>query len=190
MLRSLPFPVGDLPPTNQQVLDLLFAVARRIPLAAVEVGHEVAFVVHTLCRTSGVRVQDTLGNEGEFGEDRAVPSVVGSRGQLDVQGRRSLNSAHDLFGEREEKKGMVLLHDVFQRMALGLLEVVAAVQRVEPGVEEELGPFSTAQDQASARESLVVLGQDEVNPIAFQMAEGLDHAVRGHNGLVNEHEAL
>lgn len=50
------------------------------------------------------------------------------------------------------------LHDVLQRMAFSLLEVVAPVKRVEPGVEEELGPVTLADKERALREALGVLG--------------------------------
>lgn len=82
------------------------------------------------------------------------------------------------------------LHDVLERVALGLLEVVAAVQRVEPGVEEELGPVRVADQQAAAGQPVVVLRQHEVHALALQVRERLDHAVRRHDGLVDDHEAF
>ena len=82
------------------------------------------------------------------------------------------------------------LHDVLERVALGFLEIVAAVQRVEPGVQEELGPLGVADQQAAAREALAVLREDEVDALAFEVREGLDDAVRRHDGLVGDHEGF
>lgn len=37
-----------------------------------------------------------------------------------------------------------ILHNMLKRMSLCLLEIVASVERIEPGVEEELGPIAGA----------------------------------------------
>ena len=83
-----------------------------------------------------------------------------------------------------------LLHDMLQSMGFGLLEIVAAIQRVEPRVKEELGPVSGSNDHAAAGQALSVLSQDKVNAAAFEVGKGADDAVRGHDGLVNDHERL
>lgn len=82
------------------------------------------------------------------------------------------------------------LHDVLERVALGFLEIVAAVQRVEPGVQEELGPVGIADEQASARQTFAVLREHEIDALAFEVREGLDDAVGGHDGLVGDHEGF
>lgn len=75
-------------------------------------------------------------------------------------------------------------------MALCFLEVVATVQRVVPGVEEELGPVCVANEQAAACKAVVVLREHEVYALAFQVCESLDHTVRRHDGLIGDHEAF
>lgn len=75
-------------------------------------------------------------------------------------------------------------------MALRFLEVVATVQRVVPGVEEELGPVCVADEQAAAGEAVVVLREHEVYALAFEVCESLDHTVGRHDGLVGDHEAF
>jgi hypothetical protein len=75
-------------------------------------------------------------------------------------------------------------------MALGFLEVVAAIQRVEPGVQEELCPVCVADQEAAACQAVAVLREHEIDAFAFQVCEGLDHAVRGHDGRVGDHQAF
>lgn len=82
------------------------------------------------------------------------------------------------------------LHNVLERVALRFLEIVAAVQRVVPGIEEELGPIGVANEQTSASQTLSVLREDEVDALAFQVRERLDHAVGRHDGLVCQHQAF
>lgn len=88
------------------------------------------------------------------------------------------------------RKGVYSLHNMLQSMPLGLLKVVAPVQGIEPGVQEKLGPVSVPHDHASARQSFLVLRQDEVDPRPLQMREGLDHAVGWYDGLVDDHEGF
>lgn len=78
----------------------------------------------------------------------------------------------------------------YQRVRLGLLEVVAPVQRVEPGVEEEFGPVPVAEDEAAGRQALLVLGHDKVNVVALEVRKGLDDAVRRDHGQVLDHVLL
>ena len=89
------------------------------------------------------------------------------------------------------------LHDVLKGVALRFLEVVATVQRVEPGVQEELGPvvalFCTAgvaEQEAAVREVVAILGEDEGGFGGGEVGEGVDDAVGGHDGDVFEHEGF
>lgn len=46
----------------------------------------------------------------------------------------------------------------YQRMTLRFLKVIASIQGIKPGVEEEPCPFSSPQDEAALTQSLLVLG--------------------------------
>lgn len=56
-------------------------------------------------------------------------------------------------------------------MTLSLLEVVAAVQRVKPGVDEELRPVAISDEEAARRKTLSVLRDHEIDVVAFEMRE-------------------
>lgn len=79
---------------------------------------------------------------------------------------------------------------MLQSMALSLLKVVAPIQRVEPRVQEILSPVPTPDDHAAAGKTLLILAEHEVDPLALQVWERLDHAVGGHDGLVDDHEGF
>lgn len=89
------------------------------------------------------------------------------------------------------------LHDVLERVALSFLEIISPVQRVEPRVQEELGPvialFATAgiaQQKAAVCEIVAVLGKDQRGLLSGEVGEGVDDAVGGDNGDVFEHKGL
>lgn len=73
-------------------------------------------------------------------------------------------------------------------MRLRFLKVVTPVNRVEPGLQEEARPVPVANNKVTCRQALLVLGQHEINILARQVAEGLDDAVWGHNGVVLLHD--
>lgn len=75
-------------------------------------------------------------------------------------------------------------------MRLGLLEVVAPIQRIKPRVEQELGPVAVAHDEAPRREAVLVLRQREVDLLAAQVREGADDAVGRDDGLVLDHQGV
>jgi hypothetical protein len=57
----------------------LVVAAPPVPVAAVEYSDEIAFLVLAVLRVRGARgvgVERVLRNEGELGEDRAVPSII------------------------------------------------------------------------------------------------------------------
>ncbi|KAI4129780.1 MAG: hypothetical protein LQ338_002090, partial [Usnochroma carphineum] len=70
----------------------------------------------------------------------------------------------------------------YQSMALRFLEVVAPVQRIEPRVQEELGPVASLQYQAPLTQALAVLRQYQIDPIALEIRKCLDHAVWRRKG--------
>ena len=76
----------------------------------------------------------------------------------------------------------------YQCVSLGFLKIVAAVEWVEPCVQEELGPFASAEDEAALAETLAILCENEIDLVAFEVGEGPDDAVGGYDGLVPEHD--
>ena len=84
----------------------------------------------------------------------------------------------------------VPLHNMLERMAFGFLEIVAAVQRIKPSVQEKFGPVGVADEQAPASQTIAILREDEIDALAFEVREGFDDAVRGHDGLVGDHEGF
>jgi hypothetical protein len=83
-----------------------------------------------------------------------------------------------------------VLHNVLERMELGFLEVVAPVDGVEPDVQKVLCPLAVANDKAAWRQSVLVLGEDEVYAITLQVAECLDDAVGRDDGRIGHHGGL
>lgn len=59
-----PLPIPNLPPPRQQRLDLVLAPPVLIALAAVEVGHKVAFLVDAVLGPDRVAVEDALRYQG------------------------------------------------------------------------------------------------------------------------------
>lgn len=75
-------------------------------------------------------------------------------------------------------------------MSLSLLEVVTSVQRIQPRLKEELGPFSVAENNVVMYETRFVLRQNNINVVSTEMTKSLDDAVRRHNGLTANHQRL
>lgn len=75
-------------------------------------------------------------------------------------------------------------------MVFCLLEVVGPVDRVEPSIQEELCPFSVADYKTTWCQSVLILRNDKINPIALQIAECLDDAFRRNDGGIGEHVRL
>jgi len=74
-----------------------------------------------------------------------------------------------------------------QRMRLGLLKVVAAVERVEPRLEEEAGPLAVLEHPAARRQAVLVLREEELDVAAAEMAKSLNDAIGRHDGIVLNH---
>src|SRR4051812_22953083 len=72
----------------------------------------------------------------------------------------------------------------YQCMRLGLLKVVAPVQRIEPRVEEELCPVPVPQQEAGHGHAHVVLRHDKVNVLGADVAKRLDDALGRHHAVV------
>jgi len=128
-------PIDHFPPSAHKRLHLHLTVTLGILRATMEIGHEITFLVDTLLRAAGVRVHGALRHQCQFRQDRTVPSVMKS-----VLGSLYSDIARiDLKekGEEEKRKRDLhahVLHDVLQGMLLRLLEVVAAVDGIEPCV--------------------------------------------------------
>ena len=82
------------------------------------------------------------------------------------------------------------LYNVLQRMVFGFLEVVASVDRVEPSIQEELCPLSVTDYKTTRCQSVFVLRDDKVYPVALQVAECLDDAFWRNDGGIGEHVGL
>ena len=75
-------------------------------------------------------------------------------------------------------------------MRFRFLEIVTSIERIEPGVDEELGPITVPQDKAAGRKSFLVLCEDKVHIFPLQMRERLDDAVGRDDGVVFNHDVL
>jgi hypothetical protein len=75
-------------------------------------------------------------------------------------------------------------------MCIRLLEIVRAVQWIKPGVQEELGPLSSADNEAPLRKALFVLGENQINVGALQMWKSLDNTIWWYHGLVSQHHTF
>ena len=78
----------------------------------------------------------------------------------------------------------------YQCVTFSFLKVVAPIQRVKPGVQEELCPFSSPQDKTTLAQAFTVLSQDQVNFIPTQVRKCSNHAIRRHNRLISHHQRL
>ena len=78
----------------------------------------------------------------------------------------------------------------YQCVGFGLLEVVAAIERVEPCVQEEFRPFASPEDETTLTETLAVLCEDQVDLVAFEVCEGPDDTVWWYHGLIPKHHRL
>jgi hypothetical protein len=110
---------------------LLFIRAAALVLVTPGKGcDQIAFLVLSILRVRWavcIRVDEILRDHGEFREDRAVPSV----GMLVCR-------------SQARNCGMDVLDDMLERVELGLLEVVASVDWVEPDVQKVLCPLPIA----------------------------------------------
>lgn len=78
----------------------------------------------------------------------------------------------------------------YQCVSLGFLEIVAAVERVEPCVQEELRPFTPPDQEAPLAETFVILCEDQINLVALQMRKGPDDTVWWNDWLIPDHQGL
>jgi hypothetical protein len=85
---------------------------------------------------------------------------------------------------------LYVLHDMLQRMEFGLLEIIAAVDRIEPHVQEVLGPLAIPQYETARCKPVFVLGDNEIDAVALEVRKRLDDAVGRNDGRVGNHEGL
>lgn len=78
----------------------------------------------------------------------------------------------------------------YKSVSLGLLKVVALVQRIHPRLDKELGPVAVSEDVAVSYEACIVLADDEGRIPSLKMAKSLNDAIRGHNWPILDHQAL
>ena len=105
----------------------------------------------------------------------------------------SISSADCCAAEAREEDGKVLgegCHQTYQSMALGLLEIIPPIQRIEPTVQKEAPPLPLPHHETPLTQRLRILRQHQVDLVALQVAERPDHAVWRHDGFVLEHQAL
>lgn len=82
------------------------------------------------------------------------------------------------------------LHDMLQGMSLCFLKVVTSIQRVEPSIQEEFGPFSGSDEDGTTGESFGVLRDDQVDCVWREVGECADDTVGRYDGLVFDQEGL
>lgn len=75
-------------------------------------------------------------------------------------------------------------------MSLGLLEIVASVQRIHPRLKQELAPLAVPNHHAAGDQTRAVLADNEIDLIWPQVRKRLDNAIRRHNRVVLDHQAL
>lgn len=75
-------------------------------------------------------------------------------------------------------------------MCIRLLEIIRAVQWVEPCIQEKFTPVPSPEDKAPLRQSLLILSDHHINVLALQVRERLDDTIGRYNGLVLDHHAF
>ena len=76
---------------------------------------------------------------------------------------------------------------MLQRMTLRLLKVITPIDRIEPSIQEELGPLSVPHNKATRRQSIFVLCNDEIYSVALEVTESFDDAIGRYDGCVGDH---
>lgn len=75
----------------------------------------------------------------------------------------------------------------YQSMSIRALEVIRAVQWIEPSVQQELRPIALAKEKARRCQSVLVLRQNEVDLLAPEMLEGSDDTFWRNDRLPSKH---
>lgn len=73
-------------------------------------------------------------------------------------------------------------------MCLSLCEIVIAIQRIEPQIQEKARKVAIPKYKAARVQILAVLRQDQVDILLFHVREGPDDAIRRHDGDIFQHQ--
>ena len=73
-------------------------------------------------------------------------------------------------------------------MSFCFLKIIAAIERVEPRVQEELRPFAPPYHKAALTETLSILREDQIDLVALKVCERSDDAVGRDHGLIPQHQ--
>ena len=76
----------------------------------------------------------------------------------------------------------------YQSVGFCFLKIIAAIERVEPGVQEELCPFAPPYHKAPLTETLPILRKDQIDLVAFKVCERPNDAVRRDHGFIPQHQ--
>ena len=79
---------------------------------------------------------------------------------------------------------------MYQSVRVCLLEIVRPVQRIKPGVEEELAPLASTENEAALCQPDLILGNDEIDLVRFKVGECFDDAIWRYHWVVFEHHTL
>ena len=125
-------------------VELALAASRGVELASNQPNDEIPLLIHDIFapstwRVNIVGIQELLRHESQFGENGRMP-------------------LHNVFLDDQsaciaQTLMVVAKNDMdpmaYQSVPFGLLEVVAPIQWVKPGVKEEFGPFTSPEDEAA-----------------------------------------
>lgn len=75
-------------------------------------------------------------------------------------------------------------------MCICFLEVVRAIQWIEPRIQEEFCPISVSDNHARRRQTVFVLRDDQVNLTSLEIRKRLDNTVWRYDGLILEQKTL
>lgn len=76
----------------------------------------------------------------------------------------------------------------YQGVPFGFLEIIRSVKGIQPGLEEELGPFTVSDNNVVVHQPSLVLAEDEVGVVPLKVSIGLDDAVRRNDWLAANHQ--
>lgn len=90
----------------------------------------------------------------------------------------------------EKSGGRQGKEQTYESVDLGLLEVVAPVERIVPGIEEELRPFRVSYYHTIGGHSPCILRDHKVNIVGFERLVRMDDAIRKSDRLVAHHQLV
>lgn len=158
---------------RQVLLCVVFALWLTWLVAAEEVDHKVTLLVYCVLAClvgsrTAVRVEGIRWNDREAGEYCWVP----------LNNVFLIVLANILHKSKEAP---------YQSMSIRALEVIRAVQWIEPSVQQELRPIALAEEEARRCQSVLVLRQNEVDLLALEMLEGSDDTFWWNDRLTSKH---